>query len=169
MPTAVMTESSEKTMSRSAIWTSTDANEAATLPPPCSSSPSSRPWISCVLLPSRNRPPSDQDQVAARDLVPPEREQRRGQPDDPGEREEQEDAGAHRQQQSEAPRGRLLRRRQLPGQDGNEDDVVDAEDDLEEGERREGDQDFRTAASSFSASVSRNEARRTRRSRSTPL
>ena len=40
-------------------------------------------------------------------------------------------------------RARLLRRRQLPGQDRDEDDVVDAEDDLEERQRREGDPDLR--------------------------
>ena len=41
MPTAVMTESSENTMSSSMIWTITLANEAAALAEPCPSSPSS--------------------------------------------------------------------------------------------------------------------------------
>ena len=46
MPTAVMTESSEKTMSSSMIWTITLANDAATRPDACPSSPSSLSWIS---------------------------------------------------------------------------------------------------------------------------
>ena len=57
IPTAVMTESSEKTMSSSMIWTMTLANDAATRServPFLAFEPS---WISYVLLPSRNRPP----------------------------------------------------------------------------------------------------------------
>ena len=46
IPTAVMTESSEKTMSSSMIWMMTLANDAATLPEACPSSPSSLSWIS---------------------------------------------------------------------------------------------------------------------------
>ena len=42
-----------------------------------------------------------------------------------------------------AARPRLLLVRQLARQDRDEDDVVDAEDDLEEGERGEGDPDLR--------------------------
>ena len=57
MPTAVITESSEKTMSSSMIWMITLANDAATRLEAWPSSPSSFSWISCVLLASRNRPP----------------------------------------------------------------------------------------------------------------
>jgi hypothetical protein len=57
MPIAVMTESSEKTMSSSMICTITLMNDAATRPEACPSSPSSLSWISKVLLPSRNNPP----------------------------------------------------------------------------------------------------------------
>ena len=57
MPTAVITESSEKTMSSSMIWTMTAANDGAARAEPCPSSPSSRSWISIVALPSRNSPP----------------------------------------------------------------------------------------------------------------
>ena len=46
MPTAVMTESSEKTMSSSMIWMMTLANDAATRLDACPSSPSSFSWIS---------------------------------------------------------------------------------------------------------------------------
>ena len=41
MPTAVITESSEKMMSSSMIWMITLTNEAATRPDACPSSPSS--------------------------------------------------------------------------------------------------------------------------------
>ena len=41
IPTAVMTESSEKMMSSSMIWVMTAANDGATLVGPCASSPSS--------------------------------------------------------------------------------------------------------------------------------
>ena len=57
MPTAVMTESREKTMSSSMICPMTAANDGATLAETCPSSPSSLSWISCVALASRNRPP----------------------------------------------------------------------------------------------------------------
>ena len=57
MPTAVMTESSENTMSRIMIWTITAANEPAAFTVLACSSPSSRPWISQVALAMRNRPP----------------------------------------------------------------------------------------------------------------
>ena len=58
MPTAVMTESSENTMSSSMICTSTLPNRAAPLETLMSASPSSLSWISWVLLASRNRPPT---------------------------------------------------------------------------------------------------------------
>ena len=51
MPTAVMTESSEKTRSTRMIWTMIAANVADfPLPPPWSSSPSSLAWISVTAL-----------------------------------------------------------------------------------------------------------------------
>jgi hypothetical protein len=58
MPTAVITESSEKTTSRSRIWTRTAENEAATRELASPSSPSSFSWISRVALVSRKRPPT---------------------------------------------------------------------------------------------------------------
>ena len=57
MPTAVITESSEKTRSSSRIWTMTPPNEAATRAGPCRSPPSRLSWISQVAFASRNRPP----------------------------------------------------------------------------------------------------------------
>ncbi len=51
MPTAVMTESSEKTMSSSRIWKMTDPNDICLAPASAwASSPSSLLWISCVAL-----------------------------------------------------------------------------------------------------------------------
>ena len=57
MPTAVMTESSENTMSSSMICSSTLAKEGPTLAEPWPSSPSSFSWISMVLFAIRKRPP----------------------------------------------------------------------------------------------------------------
>ena len=56
-PTAVMTESSEKTMSMRAIWVTMAAKLACTRATPCSSLPSSAAWISIVLFHRRKRPP----------------------------------------------------------------------------------------------------------------
>jgi hypothetical protein len=58
MPTAVITESSENTISSSRIWMMMPTNDAAALALPCPSSPSSFSWISCVLLAIRKRPPT---------------------------------------------------------------------------------------------------------------
>src|SRR6266446_4128614 len=58
IPTAVMTESSEKTMSSRTIWPTTPANDARAPRAPWPASPSSPAWISRVLLASRNRPPA---------------------------------------------------------------------------------------------------------------
>ena len=104
MPTAVITESSENTMSSNMIWTITDANDGATRADPCPSSPSSRSWISSVALPSRNSPPTDQDQVTPRDRLAEDREERSRQPDDPGDREQQQNAHHHRRQQADPAR-----------------------------------------------------------------
>ncbi len=57
MPTAVITESSEKTMSSSMIWKMTAPNDGATRADRSPSTPSSFSWISRVALASRNRPP----------------------------------------------------------------------------------------------------------------
>src|ERR1044072_4984094 len=76
---------------------------------------------------------ADQDQSPPRDLMSDRAEERRRQLDDPGQREQQRDTRQHRAEQPDAPRPRLLRRRQLSGQDRDEDDVVYAEHDLEEG------------------------------------
>ena len=57
MPTAVITESSEKTMSSTMICRITALNDGATRADRSPSTPSSFSWISRVALASRNRPP----------------------------------------------------------------------------------------------------------------
>ena len=73
----------------------------------------------------------DQDQVATRDLLTNDREPRRGEADHPGERDQQQDPGPHRHQQTQPAGTRLLRLGQLAGQDRDEDDVVDPQHDFE--------------------------------------
>src|SRR6266705_6626972 len=58
MPTAVITESSENTISSRTICPTTAANAARTRVPATPDSPSRPSWISRVLLASRNRPPA---------------------------------------------------------------------------------------------------------------
>jgi hypothetical protein len=89
-------------------------------------------------LPQQEQPAEDQDQVAAGDLLH-EREQRLGQPHDPGERQQQQDARQHRQQQPQPPCQRAARLGKAPDQDRDEDDVVDAEHDLQRRQGRERD------------------------------
>ncbi len=57
IPTAVITESRENTMSSSMIWIRTLVSEGLTRTDSSPSSPSSLSWISWVLLYKRNRPP----------------------------------------------------------------------------------------------------------------
>src|SRR2546423_2621209 len=82
-------------------------------------------------LGQQKQPAGNEDQVATRYGMPEHGEERRGQSDDPRKRREERDAGDHRAEQSDAPRATLLLLGEFPRQDGNEDDVVDAEDDLE--------------------------------------
>ena len=110
MPTAVMTESSEKTMSRSMIWTITLANDAATRL-------GRVPLLALELvvdlvraLPHQEEAAEDQDQVAPGDLSADHGEQRLGEPDDPGQREQQQHARDHGAEQADAAGPRLLRR-----------------------------------------------------------
>ena len=56
---------------------------------------------------------------------------------------QQEDPHPHRQPQADRSRPCLLLARQFRGEDGDEDDVVDAEDDLEHREGQQGDPDLR--------------------------
>src|SRR5690606_5767377 len=73
----------------------------------------------------------EQDQVAARDALAHHREQVGGQAHHPGDRQQQQDARAHGQGQADKARPGLLVLGQARNQDGNEDDVVDAQDDFQ--------------------------------------
>ena len=77
----------------------------------------------------------DENQVAAGNLLAERGEERGGQPHHPRNRQQQADADEHRQRQAQLARPLALLLRQLPRQDRDEDDVVDAEDDLEDGQR----------------------------------
>src|SRR5437879_5386674 len=83
---------------------------------------------------------ADQDEVASTQAVAQHGEQRPRESHHPRDREEQPDADAQREREPEPPRRILLPRGQPPGEDRDEDDVVDAEDDFERGQRRERDQ-----------------------------
>jgi hypothetical protein len=127
-------------MSSSMIWTITAPKAAGpSCPEPCSA-PSSLSWISHVAFAIRKRPPSEQDQVAARDRLPEDVEPGLDEAHHPRDREEEADPHQHREREAEAPRARALLLRELPGQDREEDQVVDPEDDLEEGQGQEGDE-----------------------------
>lgn len=64
MPTAVITESKEKTASSRRIWMITVAKVGATWAEECPSSPSNFWWVSWVLLAMRNSPADQKDEVA---------------------------------------------------------------------------------------------------------
>jgi hypothetical protein len=85
---------------------------------------------------------ADEDDVAPADLHSRDLEQRRSQADDPADREQQEDPHDHGGAQADDSRAVLLFGRQLPGEDADEDDVVDPEHDLQDRERQEGDPDL---------------------------
>ncbi len=141
MPTAVITESREKTISRTRSWINTDRN---TCRPPTRR-------LGGVLglelvvdlprgLPDQEEAPAQEDEIASGEGVPADREEGAGQPHQPGNREEEPDADQEGQPDSEPPGQRLLGAGQAGGEDGDEDDVVDAEDDLHRRQRRESDQ-----------------------------
>ena len=90
-------------------------------------------------LPQQEEATTDEDHVAPRELVPGNGEERFGQADDPGDRQQQQDPHPHRQTQADVPRLIALGRRQALHEDRDEDDVVDAEHDLEHGQRQQGD------------------------------
>jgi hypothetical protein len=77
----------------------------------------------------------DQDQVSPGEGMVEELEERRGQADDEADREQQPDAHEHRRAQPEYSRAVALMHGQLGHHDRDEHDVVDAEDDLERGQR----------------------------------
>src|SRR5690606_20249508 len=81
----------------------------------------------------------DQDEAPPADLDARHLEERPREPHDPGNAEEQRQPGDERASEPEPAGAGSLLRRQPPGQDRNEDDVVDAENDLERRQRQEAD------------------------------
>ncbi len=79
----------------------------------------------------------DEHEIAPRDLLAKDGEERRRELHDPAEREQQQDPHQHRQHQTDLAGPLLLGLGELSRQDGEEDDVVDAQDDLEDRERGE--------------------------------
>jgi hypothetical protein len=94
-------------------------------------------------LEQQEQPAQQQDQVASRQVHAAEREQRLGQRDDPRNHGQQADPHQQCQRQAEQARAVALLRGQLFGKDGDEDQVVDAEDDLEHDQGREAYPDVR--------------------------
>ena len=85
---------------------------------------------------------ADQDHIAPGDVEVENRENRLGQPDDPGQREQQHEAPDQGQCQAD-PAGRLLLVfRQTSRNDRQEDQVIDAEDNLQRGKRQQTDPDL---------------------------
>ncbi len=74
----------------------------------------------------------DEDEVAPGQ--PPDDKERPREAHDPRDREQEGQPGSERQGQAQAPRPRLLGRRQAAAEDRDEDDVVDAEDQLHRGQ-----------------------------------
>jgi len=79
----------------------------------------------------------EEDDVPAGDLLSENGEKRPGEFHHPGQRQEQCDPAEHGQGQADDPGPRPFCLRQTRGQDGYEDDVIDAQDDFEGGQRRQ--------------------------------
>jgi hypothetical protein len=93
-------------------------------------------WVSIVPF-TQERAARDQHDVAPGDVEAGEGEHRLGEADDPGEREEQGHAPEQRQREPDLARHALLVLGQAPRDDREEDQVVDAEHDLERRQRQE--------------------------------
>ncbi len=160
MPTAVMTESRLKMMSSSMIWMIVPQKELA------------RPGFADVVvalhaavdlpggLGDEEEAAHDEDDVAAAELEAGDLEERLREADDPVDAQQQQDAHAHRGQDADAPGPVALVVRQLVGQDGDEDDVVDAEDDLERRQRQQRDPDLGVQQQVHSPETSRSSHQR---------
>ena len=141
MPTAVMTESRENTISSRMICTRTPAREALTR---VEAWPSSPPiYDGSRTYSSRGNSPQEQNKVTAGDRLLPHREQRGGEPQNPAQRKQQGNAHEHGQRQANETRLSPLLQRQFVNQNGDKDDVVNAEHDFEHGERQQRDPDLR--------------------------
>ncbi len=86
---------------------------------------------------------ADEDHVAPREVAPERVNNGCGEADDPGDRQQQQDPHPHRQAEADQPSLIAPFRGQSLDEDRDEDDVVDAEDDLEQGQREKGDPGIR--------------------------
>src|SRR3990170_496577 len=138
-PTAVMTESSEKTMSRRMIWPSVHATVAR--PGKLLGRVALEPLIDLVAgLGQQEQPTSDQDEVPAGETLAQNEEERRAQPHHPGDAEEQTQAHDEREDETDPSGAGLLRRWQPADEERDEHDVVDAQHDLHEGKGGQADE-----------------------------
>jgi len=80
---------------------------------------------------------AEEHQVLSGDLQPEDGEQRCDELHHPGDPEEEQNPEAHGEEQPDLPGLLLFRGFDLRGEDRQEDDVVDAENDLERGQREE--------------------------------
>src|SRR5690606_9399813 len=92
-------------------------------------------------LPQQEQTTEDQDDVTSREFVANHLEQGLREADHPADGEQEQDPHHHRQTETHRPCSRSLRLGQLVGEYGDEDDVVDAEDDLQNCQRDERDPD----------------------------
>ncbi len=144
MPTAAITESSENTMSITAICAITIQNDASGLVwmSSDSCSPTMLSRISIVPFTTQEHAAQDQHQVAHRNALPEEGEQVAGQAGQPGQRQQQQDAGDAGHGDAELARDLALVHRQLADGDGDEHQVVDAQHDLDRTQRDQGHPDL---------------------------
>jgi len=103
MPTAVITESSENTMSSNMIWISTAVNDDTDAPRPA---PLALQLAMDLLGTFRHKeqPPDDHDQIPPAQPVPEYSDPRLRQPRHPRNRQQQEDPHDHRQPEPDHPR-----------------------------------------------------------------
>src|SRR5262249_60207750 len=80
--------------------------------------------------------PQKQNEITAGDRMLPHRQQRGGETQHPAQRKEQSNAHEHGQSQAYEPRRSPLLQRQFVDQNGDKNDVVNAEHDLEQSERQ---------------------------------
>jgi hypothetical protein len=149
MPTAVITESSEDDVDDGNLADDAPKELLGRLHPAVSAS-AGPCWSRADLdedlvrgLVEQKQAAEQQHQVASADALADHVEQVVGQAHHPAQREQQREAREHRKTQAEASRLVAQLRRQPADQDRDEDDVVDAQDDLQGGQHREGDPDVR--------------------------
>ncbi len=143
MPTAVMTESSENTTSSATIWATIGQNATARV----RDVPDRLRFEAIVDLHRRlhqqEKPAGDENEVAPGHAVAPHGEHRLRERHDPADAREQRQAHDQGEHQTDPPGALALARWQPAGENRDEDQVVDAEHDLERNERRETDPDRR--------------------------